>query len=106
MRLARELYPICRIAVIKRCDLYTNPKEYLAKVRMYVFLDPDQGRTNMGAMKRPAVQRDGGPKKPLRQIPPADYGDEVTDEQLDTLRKHASPAFEGEEWDVVDGPAW
>lgn len=43
-------------------------------------------------------------RKPTREIPPADYSDEVTDEQLEAARKEVGNMFD--DWTVVDGPAW
>lgn len=62
----------------------------------------------MRAVKRHAagVRNDIGPKKPYRQVPPADYSDEVSDEQLNDLKKRAAPAIDEDEWEAVDGPAW
>lgn len=37
---------------------------------------------------------------------PADYSDDVTDEQLDALRKIATQEIGEDEFELVDGPAW
>lgn len=58
----------------------------------------------MGAVKQRAYEHENRYAKPKREVPPADYSDEVTDEQLDAARKHIGDTFDG--WDIVDGPAW
>ena len=58
----------------------------------------------MGAFKKPVIQYDMRSTQPKRELPPADYSDEVTTEQLDAARKEMGDPFE--EWAVVGGPAW
>lgn len=67
---------------------------------------PDvRGDTTMVAAKKREYERDIALyRKPTRDIPPADYSDEVSDEQLEAARKLIGNEFEG--WQVVDGPAW
>lgn len=43
-------------------------------------------------------------RKPTREVPPADYADEVTEAQLQAARKLIGDEFEN--WEIVDGPAW
>ncbi len=42
--------------------------------------------------------------KSKRDIPPADYSDEVTDEQLEAARQKIGNEFD--DWVMVDSPAW
>lgn len=58
----------------------------------------------MGAVKKTAIQRDVQLKQPVREIPPADYSDEVTQEQIEAGRKQIGDQFK--DWPIVDGPAW
>lgn len=58
----------------------------------------------MGALRKNSDEHRFEFRKPTREIPPADYSDEVTDEQLDAARKEVGDMFD--EWIVVDGPAW
>ncbi|GAA5666161.1 hypothetical protein Brsp07_04670 [Brucella sp. NBRC 14130] len=43
---------------------------------------------------------------PFREIAPADYFDEISDEYFELIKKTASSLLDDEEWEVVDGPAW
>lgn len=45
-------------------------------------------------------------KRHNRPITQPDYDDEVTEEQLEELRKQVAPIIDSEEWELVDGPAW
>lgn len=61
----------------------------------------------MSAVKRHAgVRNNAGVRKTFRQIPPADYSDELSEEHFKELEKRAAPALRDEEWEIVDGPAW
>lgn len=52
------------------------------------------------------VKRDSeiGPPRPKPE--PADYSDEVSEEQLKRIRELVRQDIEDEEFEVVDGPAW
>lgn len=63
----------------------------------------------MGALKRIdlSMLEDARSEKPMREIEPADYSDEVSDEQFEQLEKLASEAIgDADEWQLVAGPAW
>ena len=38
--------------------------------------------------------------------PPADYRDVVSDTTLDAMKKLVEAEFEGEELEIISGPAW
>ncbi len=40
------------------------------------------------------------------EITPADYSDEVTDDDIEVLRKISSDEIDENDLDLVDGPAW
>lgn len=60
----------------------------------------------MSALKKRVYEREEhfAYRKPTREIPPADYSDEVTNEQIEAARKKVGNEFE--DWITVDGPAW
>jgi len=63
----------------------------------------------MGALKRIdlSVLEDARAEQPVREIAPADYSDEVSNEQFEHLENLASEAIgDGDEWQLVAGPAW
>jgi len=37
---------------------------------------------------------------------PADYSDEVTDQDIQALNAMVASELEGEEWELIDGPGW
>ncbi|WP_455296468.1 hypothetical protein [Brucella pituitosa] len=43
---------------------------------------------------------------PMREIAPADYFDEISDDYFELIKKSADALLDGEEWEIVDGPAW
>lgn len=43
---------------------------------------------------------------PIREIAPADYCDEISDEYFGLIKKSADAILDQDEWEVVDGPAW
>lgn len=56
---------------------------------------------------RAELRRHDGHVGPVRRAPtPADYYDEVNDEQLKRIKETVREAVEEEELEVVDGPAW
>jgi hypothetical protein len=58
----------------------------------------------MGRVPKPDYSGHVGP---VRRAPtPADYYDEVSDEQLKRIAETVHEAIEEEELEVVDGPAW
>ncbi len=69
-----------------------------------MFSHPDERGETMSALKKRAPEHDHQFGQPTRQIPPADYTDEVTEEQLKAVRDKIGGEFD--EWEVVDGPAW
>ena len=60
----------------------------------------------MAILKRNSTDSDSWRNQLRRDIPPADYDEEITDEQLEALRKAVAQCVESEEWEIVDGPAW
>ena len=46
------------------------------------------------------------PQKWRPDLVPADYSDEVTDRDLEALRRISEKEVSDEEFDLVDGPAW
>lgn len=60
----------------------------------------------MGALRKRETGYEPADIKHRRPPTQPDYNDEITDEQMDALRKQVAPAIEAEEWELVDGPAW
>lgn len=63
------------------------------------------GEATMIPLRRPngySVDARVPPKEP----PPADYLDEVEQDDLDALRAYVKGEVEVGEWESVDGPAW
>ena len=50
--------------------------------------------------------RNNIPKSPYPAPAPVDYTDEVTDEHLARIDDLLADEFEGEDFEVVSGPAW
>lgn len=60
----------------------------------------------MSALKKVETYSQTHVQVPFREIAPADYFDEISDDYLELIKKSASPFLDNEEWEVVDGPAW
>ena len=59
----------------------------------------------MSRIPQPAPYSDVS--RPWRdQVLPADYSDEVTDEDFDALRKFVASEIGPKDLEVADGPAW
>lgn len=86
-------------------SIYEGERNPLLKKTINMFTPPaDRGEAIMGALRKHADEHRFELRKPTREVPPAEYSDEVTDEQLEAARKKMAKEFE--DWIVVDGPAW
>lgn len=63
-----------------------------------------KGEDDMSAMRKRAHEHEFQSRTAVREIPPADYSDEVTAEQIETAKRILEDDFK--DWKVVDGPAW
>lgn len=97
----------CRIVATMQGFYIPNRKKSLARSEKYVVMSSRRrGETTMGALRQRAFEREQtfAFRNPTREIPPAEYSDEVTEAQLEAARKVVGTEFE--DWDIVDGPAW
>lgn len=60
----------------------------------------------MATIRKHSVSKDGGPKRPIREVEPADYSDELSEDDFAAIVECASKKMDAEEWELVDGPAW
>jgi hypothetical protein len=58
----------------------------------------------MGRVPKPDLSRSVGPMHPMPA--PADYFDEITDDQIKRIEEVVRETLDEEELEVVDGPAW
>lgn len=73
-----------------------------------MFTQPaERGEAIMGALRKYQTEHSSVALERSTKIPTQpDYDDEVTDEQLEALRRQVKPAIDADEWEIVDGPAW
>lgn len=87
--------------------IYGSFRKPLLHERLTVFCHPDaRGEAIMGALKQREAAFEPAEFKHTRPPTQPDYSDEVTDEQLDDIRKKVADELASERWKIVDGPAW
>lgn len=95
----------CRIEATQGRLIYRTERKPLLHKRPKVFSHPEtRGETTVGALKKQAYEPEPRFNQAKRELPPADYDDEVTDAQLEAARKKVGNEFD--DWVIVDGPAW